>query len=246
MEKQVFTTEQMLSWTEGVREIEKLINTKTFLGILKQSDARWKEFWCSPEAGPVLGMNNGYYKGYEAIDNYYSARHEFTLLKAKLMKEAFPEKYENAEAEALAGVGSLCVENLSTHIIEVAGDGKTAKGIWYILTTDIDIGPSGEPEAYWYWGRMGIDFIKEDGAFKIWHMMYAEDLSGQMGYDWTKPQPDLGKDPRFAAIAEFKLPEPNVPCVVHENFHPHRQVKPIPGVPVRYNTFADTFSYTIM
>ena len=55
-------------------------------------------------------------------------------------------------------------------MIEVAGDGKTAKGVWigigFVARTDAQ---TGEAQCFWEWGKYGVDFIKEDGVWKFWH-----------------------------------------------------------------------------
>lgn len=67
------------------------------------------------------------------------------------------------------GTGVMIVNLLTTPMIEVAGDGKTAKGVWLapgILTNVM----GGKAEGSWRWVRYGADFIKEDGEWKIWHL----------------------------------------------------------------------------
>ena len=54
--------------------------------------------------------------------------------------------------------------------IEVAGDGKTAKGVW--VCHGHEASPSvedGKPHAYWLFARRACDFVKEDGVWKMWH-----------------------------------------------------------------------------
>ena len=52
-------------------------------------------------------------------------------------------------------------------LIEVAGDGKTAKGVWDSLGVDTG---GGNNMANWGWVRYAIDFKKINGEWKIWHM----------------------------------------------------------------------------
>lgn len=49
-------------------------------------------------------------------------------------------------------------------IIEIAKDGKTAKSIWF------SPGCAGEP--MWVWGVYMIDYVKEDGEWKLWHVNF--------------------------------------------------------------------------
>jgi hypothetical protein len=66
-----------------------------------------------------------------------------------------------------------------TPVIEVAGDGKTAKGLWYSVgqsvrgTTTADGKTS--VSTGWMWEKYGCDFIKEDGKWKIWHLINLMD-----------------------------------------------------------------------
>jgi len=58
---------------------------------------------------------------------------------------------------------------MTTPIIEVAKDGKTAKGLWLMYGAET-FKPSGEKEAKASWaaGQFAMDFIQEDGEWKIW------------------------------------------------------------------------------
>lgn len=54
---------------------------------------------------------------------------------------------------------------VSPHI-EIADDGMTAKGLWFCPGNFTK--PSGN--FGWWWGMYIIDYIKEDGAWKLWHV----------------------------------------------------------------------------
>lgn len=95
-------------------------------------------------------MSFGVYDGYEGIKRCYSKFH----------------------AEKIVGPGVMAVHALTTPVIEVAGDGKTAKAVW-ISPGHITGGPftpDGSIKAHWAWMRYGNDFILEDGEWKIWHL----------------------------------------------------------------------------
>jgi hypothetical protein len=67
--------------------------------------------------------------------------------------------------------GQLHVHAMFTPVIEVAADGKTAKGVWDSFGPNIN---SASDIGNWLWVKYGVDFIKEDGAWKIWHLqVYA-------------------------------------------------------------------------
>ena len=235
--------EQVTRW-EHIRAIENLMGKRTFYGIYRWSDKVWEEMWCRKAPDPTLGFNNGFYKGYEAIEGYYKACRELIELKTKLVKEANPDRFGDKTIEEIWGVGSLDVNNLTTPIIELADDMQTAKGLWYYMRGNTDYDATGIA-TFHQWGWIGVDFVYEDGAWKIWHMVMAEDLFFRAGETWLEPPKDLPVLPEYAAIADFKMPEPNVPMTVYETWHDRRKQVDYPGVPKPYATFADTFSYGI-
>jgi hypothetical protein len=52
----------------------------------------------------------------------------------------------------------MIMHTLTTPIIEVAGDGKTAKGMWYSPGQVTEVGQDGKPMAMWMWEKYGADF----------------------------------------------------------------------------------------
>lgn len=65
--------------------------------------------------------------------------------------------------------GTLVVQTNTTPVIEVAGDGKTAKGVWTSPGFATIRTPDGKFRANWGWYKYGVDFVKEDGEWKFWH-----------------------------------------------------------------------------
>lgn len=233
--------EQVTRW-EHIRAIENLVGRLTYYGIYRWEDKIWDEMWTKTAPEPTLGFNNGYYKGAEAIQGYYKAFAELTKLKTKVVKEANPEEFADKTVEEIFGVGSLDVNNFTTPIVELADDMQTAKGLWYYWRGNTDYDETGIA-TFHQMGWLAVDFVNEDGAWKIWHMVSAEDLNFRAGTNWTEKAEPLPVKPEYAAIADFKMPQPNVPDEVYELWHDRRKNVDFPGVPQAYSTFADTFSY---
>jgi hypothetical protein len=63
--------------------------------------------------------------------------------------------------------GQLHVHSMLTPVIEVAQDGKTAQGVWDSFGPAIHSAANGTSLL---WIKYGVDFVKEDGDWKIWHM----------------------------------------------------------------------------
>jgi len=93
------------------------------------------------------------------------------------------------------------------------------------------------PEAFWNWGRFGIDFVCEDGKWKIWHMLICTDFTTPLGTSWADPN----NKPKIPSGIE--IPAPTKPGPVFFEYTPEQATQEIPRVPDPYYTFADTFSY---
>ncbi len=242
MGKKQLTPEQQVTRWEHIREIENIMGKVTYYGIYCWDKKVWDEMWCKKAPEPTLGFNNGYYKGYDAISGYYDACVELMKVRTEAVKAANPAEFADKTVDEIFGVGSLDVNNFTTPIIELADDMKTAKGLWYYMRGNTNYDETGIA-TYHQWGWVGVDFVYEDGAWKIWHMVNAEDLNFRAGTSWVEKAEPLPVLNEYAAIADFKFPQPNVPGTIYELWHDRRKSVDFPGVPQPYGTFADTFSY---
>lgn len=78
--------------------------------------------------------------------------------------------------------GLFHLHPMQTPVVEVAGDGKTAKGVFLSLGAGAH---SGDDAGVWAWVRYGVDFIKEDGEWKIWHLHAYPIFSTSFYKSWT-------------------------------------------------------------
>jgi len=239
-----YMTEQLTQRWEDYNEIENIMGKLTYNEILKKSDYILDALWCKNTQEPCLGFNNGYYKGYEAIREYFNALKELDIIKAKVAKKMHPEELGGVETENILGVGGINVLNFTTPVLELSADGKTAKGLWYLMGGSGDFYTEEGPRGTNRWGRVAVDFIREDTGWKIWHMLVVLDIDSKMGTSWEAPA-DKIIDPAYKEIAEFSMPAPNVPQNVYELYHNRRRIKAFPKVPKPYDAFSKTFSYGI-
>jgi hypothetical protein len=164
--------------------------------------------------------------------------------------------------------GKLILHYTTTPVIEVAEDGETAKGVW--IMTGLESGLTApevaehqpayffEPEAvlgkkvwaHWVWCKYGVDFLKQDGAWRIWHFRCFEVARAPYHENWIKFQSrgaesfdqDLmyfGDDgrPKF-------MPPPDAPATEPaDRYAPDKCQRLQPRPPVPYGTFDDTFEY---
>ncbi len=87
-----------------------------------------------------------------------------------------------ASAKSNKAEGMFHLHPMQTPVVEVAGDGKTAKGVFLSLGAGAH---SGDDAGVWAWVRYGVDFIKEDGQWKIWHLHAYPIFSTSFYKSWT-------------------------------------------------------------
>jgi hypothetical protein len=242
--KSINTDQLAYRWMDR-REIQNLMGKYVYYKMLRDETKLVDDFWADM-SDACLGVNNGYYKGLDAIRAYYEAVDNNTAIRTKHMKKLFPLYFGSKTEGELHGVGSLLVDALTTCVIEQAEDGQTAKAAWYVLGQDTDIHPEG-PYSYLAYGAIAADFIMVDDEWKIWHMVDIQELTAPAGVNWTKDYPAPETLPEFASLAGKlqPMPEPTVPENVHTAYYKGRGFSPLVKVPEPYVTFADTFSYGI-
>jgi hypothetical protein len=91
----------------------------------------------------------------------------------------------SAEASSRSRPGDpavLRVHLQATQVLVFAGDGKTARGLWDAFGPSIN---GADDVGSWLWMRYGIDFIKEEGQWKIWHMQVFPFFKTPFDKSWT-------------------------------------------------------------
>jgi len=151
-------------------------------------------------------------KVFHAYVNYYSQQHiEGVMAQFADKPDVSLEIADEGKVVGLADIrryfsympvlakkpGILMYHYVTTEVVEVAGDGKTAK-----LTA---MSPSCYAMAkaqmqHWCFGKYYVDFIKEDdGSWKMWHVQWFSTFETPVTAGWLKEQ--------TAHKAEFTHPE---------------------------------------
>lgn len=100
--------------------------------------------------------------------------------------------------------------------------------------------PYGTVFADWMWMKYGIDFIKEDGQWRIWHFHSYEYFRCPVTLNWV----DYAKYRKYSDAKARSVRAPaDSPTTFHWLYLPDATpvLQPIP--PSHYQTFAETFSY---
>lgn len=174
--------------------------------------------------------------------------------------------------------GKMLFHAIDTPIIEVAGDCKTAKGVWLLHGAEggsvpADINKDGEvfPEiimtqrepydgmrtwAHWAWAKYAMDFILEDGKWRIWHFHGYDLMRAPWDMDWvsfaqreSKKMTQVNEKGNPVKLYDDKgdvvyMDTPDAPPTwtwAYDGATTKYDVFPEPPVP--YETFDDTFTY---
>ncbi len=151
------------------------------------------------------------------------------------------------------------LHQITTPVIEIAEDGQTAKAMWMstgaiLICNDMD--EEAGQTSKWDFGKYAVDFIKVDGAWKIWHL-HVCDL-WRTDYD-ENPVTHAGKAPtgttqemidsyraRIAAGEDVRpggMPCPDGPSTSCYTFARDSRASEGPMPPEPYRTFSETFPY---
>lgn len=222
-----------------ILEIQNVMGKHEYYHAVGKHKEEIDELWAHKTPGASFEAGDvGRTEGIEAIEEIYVVGNKMRGKQVlQEMRRLFPEIQDVEENEF---IGTTIMHTLTTPVIEVAGDGKTAKGVWVSpghLTTVSD----GKLQAYWFWERYGVDFVKEDGKWKIWHLRVYTDFLTPYEKSWVEnalnPPPPRQEAPGF--------PKPNRPPTLpaYKEYNPFTVPQYEPRPPEPYRTFDETFRY---
>jgi hypothetical protein len=211
-------------------------------------------------------------QGVATVRKAYGEGHQSDKIKAfKELQQAYPELANVDVKEGAYIGGEFAMHTSTTGIVEVALDGKTAKGIWYSpgagLVPHVN-GKSVEVGGIFFWEKYAADFVKEDGKWKIWHMGMYYDFTPQFPASMTErlgngvkseaaaggpgggpgggapPNADANKEKGEKMTAEEIAKGGMLPNPYkYPSWSPTRKNFIVPKIPEPYKTFSETFSY---
>ncbi len=206
-----------------------------------------ERFWVQESenrATASFGRNWGFLRGMEEIEAYYVGRCRF------------------------GGVGTALMHPLSTKLLYLAEDGSTAQGMWMGIGYEMAPDSRGEPDAKWVSERVAVDFIREGGTWRIWHMFIGTNYVLSAGENYRE-QPiavrtvtrgeggphwyvvGRGRERTAGPVAQFdQIPDwPEREAFLNgrepEEIYTALYNDPLhfPPLPQPYRTFAETVSY---
>lgn len=235
--------EQRIQRALDIAEVQNVMSKHAYYHGVGYHLQELRDIWVKEGGGwaetASFGQNHGYWVGIRRIKQVYGELNEKNRKKNLAMVSKLHPEVENIRENE--GVGTMIMHTLTTPIIEVAGDGKTAKGMWYSPGQVTEVGGDGRPMAMWMWEKYGVDFVKEDGKWKLWHIHMYTDFAVPPGRSWVDPT--TKSDFSFGDTVE-RPPEmnPDIEVVTYKEWSPTTVPQLIP-MPEPYYTFSETFSY---
>lgn len=232
-EDRTYTDDELIVRVMDKEEIKKLMARRAFYYANDQRRRELDELWVNTadlRATASYGRNWGYYVGMDSITNYYVLEHtrkQYQLLEA--LHEVNPEVEVN---NLNLGYGTCSFHTVTTPMIYIAGDGKTARGLWYAPGHETLMQPDGSANAYWTMDNMAADFVKENGQWKIWHLVVCSDFFVEAGTDFKTGtlEPLTGPDP-----FRDEFGSPDIAMTVH---NPRYNLSDnYPPMPLPYDTY---------
>ena len=206
----------------AVEEIKDLMSRRAMYSANEERARELDELWVSsPEnaATAAFGRNYGYYTGMDAIRGYYVDAHEKALT-------------------ALGGKGYMECHAVSTPYVVLAGDGRSARGLWYSIGQETYPGPDGKTQALWVNDKIAADLLLEDDGWKIWRLVLSNDVWHPAGVPMGA-MPD--KLPEEMDWIRREFGAPTVPMKVHDPLYLWSD--DFPAMPRPYETIDAAHSY---
>lgn len=233
--------------------MQRLIDVQDILDVMSrhawyysagQHERELDELWSQAQPDVSFGTNGGYWIGMKSIRHAYV---DWFRIQAQKDLTALSKRHPNIKDEPrnlLAGTSMM--HTITTPLVVVADDGKTAKGLFY-SPGQVTQTPLGQPNANWMWERYAVDFIREQGRWRIWHFNVFTDFSVEPGEDWTKASPTGSKlvlqPGEVLPWEDPDAPRFDLEMQTYRNWGVDVVRGEKPRIPVPYRTFSETFSY---
>lgn len=163
----------------GAVECEKVMSRHVYWHSAGIHRDEWEEYW-SKKVDITWGH------GWGRQDDRYSYYFSYVLEKERNAFKTFMGiklKYPDVEnCTRLDGVAEYSNHLTTSPVIEVAEDGKSAKGLWYTPGfINSHASANGQVRSQALWERYGGDFVLEDGRWLYKNLRVCPDIGGNVG-----------------------------------------------------------------
>lgn len=158
-------------------EVERqlaIVDCKNLIGKVMYYGVAWLnrelvDLWADRD-DDLLMMPWGTYDGRKGVERCYL--------------QDFGDRRDPGKLEKLRGI--MMLYTVDTPVVTVSEGGETAYGIWTSSGADTWREKDEHPQGYWRWGRYAVDFIRENGIWKIWKMRFYPYFLTKYSVSWTE------------------------------------------------------------
>lgn len=237
-----FTEEELINRVWDREDIQEVMAKRFYYAANEQRREEVNNLWVTGTENrgtASYGKNWGYYVGMDAISRYYVVEHSKRLMEN--LESCCHDNPEISSAPENKGFGYMAVHPLTTPLIEIAGDGKTAKGLWYCIGQETSRKPDGTSDPVWFSEKVGADFIKEGDEWKIWHLCEIIDVRCRAGEDYSAQSVIIDPDDPQLLETKEEFGKPTIGMLTHDSRF--NWSDNYPWMPEPYFTFSDEISY---
>jgi hypothetical protein len=216
----------------AVNAVSNLMSRYSYLHLANAYDKRWVSLYANGDPDLKIEIaSRGIWQGPDAAE--------------RLVKHYAAMDTDGGQHPPQGWVGVMGVHVTASPVIEVAGDGQTARGLW--LSPGVETSPVGKnmpagAGAQWVWVKFCGDFKKVNGEWRIWHLLVNGLFRSNYDQPWTEePTPP----PAGSGIPSFKiLPfQPDRPPSVPSGIYKTSTIQKLdPAPPLPYETWDDSMS----
>lgn len=172
-EEKQFTDDELIVRVMDKEAIKNLMGRRAYYYANNQRRRELDELWVSApdyQRTASYGRNWGYYTGMDSIARYYVIEHNRRQYRDL---EAIRTKSPEVELSSWnLGYGTTAFHEVTTPMLYIAGDGKTARGLWYVPGQETIIEADGTPGP--------------TGPWTIWRRISSrKTASGRSGIWWS-------------------------------------------------------------
>ena len=154
---------------EAYKAVSDLIARHALYQRYVQPEAEIESIWSKRDDISYYGVH-----GRKSVIDYYCTYARLIRdKKQEYLAKAWPDFKACPEND---GAGDLIAYTATTPYVVIAGDGKTAQGLWFCIGLFAEPDADGMPKPFYDQRRLAADFINEDGQWRIWHMDYYFDF----------------------------------------------------------------------
>jgi hypothetical protein len=229
VEKRLKYLEHELNRVKAVIEIQNLMSRYEYWHSAGQNDKKGKFIAQKTPGVRMEYITSGVFEGYSGAKKFL----------ADLHGTATPDRSKYN--------GAMAVHPLTTPVIEVAGDGQTARGLW--ISLGVEVGPNMDGtfdkplQALWVLEEYAADFVKEDGIWKWWRIHLFRVFQCPFEKPWTEIECQDYFDNVLQIRRHFDAKgKPDRPTTINKMYstkEPCLMMEGIPPAPEPYETYEE-------